>query len=183
MKFTDKEIIEGILIGNEKVINQFFYEECTPMFHYIIRKIFDYQAEKDELINELYIYLQADDWHKLRQFDYRSKLTTWLSVVATRFFQKKRAALIENESSETLIVEKGESFEQRVHTKLDVKTLLERLPNERYHFVIQKLILEDKEPQEVADEMEITVANLYNIKTRAIKELARIAGKEDDYVG
>ena len=183
MKFSDREIVNGILSNDTKVIQYFWFEQCTPMFHYIIHKVFDRQAEKNELINELYLYLQTDDWHKLRQFDYRSRLTTWMSVVAIRFFQKKRAALIENESPETLIVEKAESNEDRIHQKLDVESLINRMPNERYRFVIQKLMLEDKEPQEVADEMGIMVANLYNIKKRAVKELAKIAGKEDAYVG
>ena len=180
MKLTDKEIVTGILDNNEKVVSYFFYEECTPIFSYVISRIFDYQVEKDELINELYIYLQENDWQKLRQFNYRSRLTTWLRVVATRFFQKKRAALIENESSETLIVEKGESFEQRVHTKLDLKALLEHLPNSRYRLIIKEVVLEDKEPQEVADKMQITIDNLYNIKRRALLDLARLA-KEGGY--
>jgi DNA-directed RNA polymerase specialized sigma24 family protein len=39
-------------------------------------------------------------------------------------------------------------------------------------------MLEDKEPQEVADEMKITVDNLYNIKRRAMQQLIQIYGKE-----
>lgn len=153
------------------------------MFHYIIHKVFNRQAEKDELVNELYLYLQADDWHKLRQFDYRSRLTTWMKVVAIRFFQKKRNAMIENDSLDTLyMVESGYS-EKQIHQKLDAESLLEKLPNERFRFVIRKLVLEDKEPQELANEMVITVDNLYNIKRRALLQLARIAGKEDGYVG
>ncbi len=182
MNYNDKEIVEGILADNEQIVRYFFFEECTPIFRYIISKAFDYQAEENELINELYIYLQKNDWHKLRQFDYRSKLTTWISVVAIRFFQKKRMVLIENKSSETLIIEKVENNENRIHQKLDVENLINRLSNERYRFVIQRCIIEDKDPQEIAYEMGITVANLYNIKTRAIKELTLIARKEVSYV-
>jgi RNA polymerase sigma factor (sigma-70 family) len=153
------------------------------MFHYVIQKVFDYRVEKDELISELYLFLQADGWRKLRQFDYRSRLTTWLSVVTIRFFQKKRAGLIENNSLDTLIIEKADNSEERIHWNLDVKNLVGQLPNERYHFVIQRLILEDKEPQEVANEMGITVDNLYNIKRRALQMLAQIARKGNGYVG
>jgi DNA-directed RNA polymerase specialized sigma24 family protein len=66
---------------------------------------------------------------------------------------------------------------------LDVESLVGKLSNERYRFVIQRLILEDKELQEVANEMGITVDNLYNVKRRAMLQLALIARKEVGYVG
>jgi RNA polymerase sigma factor (sigma-70 family) len=183
MKFSDSEIVNGMLSSDPEIIQHFWFEQCTPMFHHIIYKVFARQAEKNELINELYLHLQANDWQKLRQFDYRSRLATWMSIVAIRFFQKKRNKLIENKSSEPLIIERAESNEEQIHHRLDVESLINRLPNERSRFVIRKLILEDKEPQDVANEMEITVDNLYNIKRRALLQLARIAGKEDSYVG
>jgi RNA polymerase sigma factor (sigma-70 family) len=183
MKISDREIINGILSNDSKIIQYFWFEQCTPVFHYIIYKVLDRQAEKNELINELHLYLQADDWYKLRQFNYRSSLTTWVRVVAIRFFQKKRNRMIENDSPDTLYTETAVNSEERIHQKLDVESLVEKLPNEKYRFVIRKLILEDKEPQELADKMGITVDNLYNIKRRALVQLARIAGKEDAYVG
>jgi RNA polymerase sigma factor (sigma-70 family) len=180
---SDKELINGILSNDHKVLQDFWLEQCTPMFHYIIHKVYDHRAEKDELINELYLYLQANDWRKLRQFDYRSQLTTWLTAVAIRFFQRKRNGVIENEWSEPLIIEKAENYEDGVHQRLDVESLIHKLSNERYRLVIQKLILEDREPQEVANEMGITVDNLYNIKRRAMRQLAQMVRKEDGYVG
>jgi RNA polymerase sigma factor (sigma-70 family) len=181
-ELSDKELIEGMINNDDGIIQYFFFEKCTSMFRYIIQKIFDCQVEKDELINELYLFLQMDDWRKLRQFDYRSRLTTWLSVVAIRFFQKKRAGLIENNAADTLYIEKTDNSEERIYRNLDIKTLIGELPNERYRFVIQRLILEDKEPQEVANEMKITVDNLYNIKRRAIQQIAQIARKGDSHV-
>jgi len=186
---SDRELIDRIVndegTGSSKdlILRYFFFEKCAPIFNHAVNRIFNGQVEKDELVGELFCYLQEKEWYKLRQFDYRSKLTTWLSVVATRFFQKKRAELLGIGLLDTLIKEKGESFERQLHRRLDVETLLKQLPNERYRYVIQKLILEDKEPQAVADEMNITMDNLYNIKRRALLQLARIAGKEDGYVG
>jgi RNA polymerase sigma factor (sigma-70 family) len=182
-ELSDKELVDGMINNDDSIIQYFFFEKCTPMFRYVIQKVFDYRVEKDELINELYLFLQADDWRKLRQFDYRSRLTTWLSVVAIRFFQKKRAGLIENNSFDALYMKETDNLEERIHRKLDVKNLVGQLPNERYRFVIQKLMMEDKEPQEVANEMGITVDNLYNIKRRALQMLAQIARKGDGYVG
>ncbi len=178
MKFSDREIINGILSNDTKIIQYFWFEHCTLMFHYIIYNVFDRRVEKNELINELYLYLQENNWQKLRQFNYRSRLTTWMQVVAIRFFQKKRTELIENKSSEPLIIEKAENNEEQIHQRLDVENLISRLSNERYRFVTQKLILEDMEPQSVADEMGITVDNLYNIKRRALMQLKEIIKNE-----
>jgi hypothetical protein len=49
------------------------------------------------------------------------------------------------------------------------------MPNKRYVFVIRRLILEDCETEELAREMNITTANLYNIKRRSMAQLTRIA--------
>jgi RNA polymerase sigma factor (sigma-70 family) len=179
---SDKEFIEAILSNDRVAIRYFFFEKCTPTFAYIIRHVFGYQVNKNELVNELYLYLRHDDWRKLRQFSYHSKLTTWVSVVAVRFFQKKRAMLIEKEASEALIAEKADFSaiyqEEQIYQKLDVESLLNRLPNERYRMVIRRLVLEDEEPQEIANEMGITVDNLYNVKQRALKQLTGIIKAE-----
>jgi RNA polymerase sigma factor (sigma-70 family) len=177
-KLSDRDLIEGMLNNSNDIIQYFFFEKCTPVLHYVTNRICDGKQEKNELINDLYLYLQKNDWYKLRQFDYRSKLTTWLSVVSIRFFQKKRAGLIDCEPLETLNISEKENPEKRLHQKLDVDSLINRLPNERYRFVIRELMLNDREPQEVAVEMKITVENLYNIKRRASQQLAKIAGME-----
>jgi len=49
------------------------------------------------------------------------------------------------------------------------------MPTKRYVYVIRRLILEDCEPEELAREMNITTANLYNIKRRSMAQLTRIA--------
>ena len=49
------------------------------------------------------------------------------------------------------------------------------MPNKRYVMVIRRLVLEDEDPERLAREMNITAANLYNIKRRAMAQLARVA--------
>ena len=178
---TDSKIIANILSDNEKAIRQFFFEECEPIFLYIIRKVFDCRIEKDELINELYIYLKENEWHKLRQLDCHNKLKTWVAKVALHFFIKKRDKLIKNESSEHLITEQI-AKDKDIFVAYDAENLLKELKNKRYRFVIQKLVLEDREPKEIASEMGITVNNLYKIKCLALRRLEEIIKKEMDYV-
>lgn len=49
------------------------------------------------------------------------------------------------------------------------------MTTKRYVFVIQRLVIEDQEPEQLAKEMDITVENLYNIKRRAMAQLTQVA--------
>ena len=57
----------------------------------------------------------------------------------------------------------------------DMERLFDNMPNKRYVYVIRRLILEDWEPEQLAKEMNITTANLYNIRRRAMAQLTRAA--------
>lgn len=175
----DKELVEGLINDNADIIRYFFYEKCAPMFHRINQKGYDRKAKTNELAHELYLYLRENDWHKLRLFDYQVQLMTWTSTVTTRFFFKKQLGIMENESLEESFNEQiAEKCEEQIHQRLEAENLMNRLSNQRYRFVLQKLFLEDMVPQKLADEMGITVDNLYNIKQRAIRKLNHIVRNE-----
>jgi hypothetical protein len=57
------------------------------------------------------------------------------------------------------------------------------MPNKRYAYVIKRLVLEDATPAIVAQELDITVDNLYNIKKRAIALLTAMVLQEDKVYG
>lgn len=182
-KYTDKEIIDGILRNDAMIIEHFFFKECKPLFAYIVRSVFDGKQEINELINELYLYLQHDNWYKVRQFDYRSQLITWISVVAIRFFQKKRALMIESDSIETLYEQNTFWHEANIgqDRRMDVHNAIQKMTNERYRYVIEELELKEREPEELAQEMNITIDNLYNIRRRARLQLRTIMVRKEDY--
>lgn len=176
--FADKELVEGLLSNDERIIDYFFFKKCSLLFGYIIKNVLDYRANSDELISELYIYLQENDWHKLRQFDYRSKLTTWLSVIAVRFFIKARGRVIENYPESTLYIDNGYDMQERVASKIDVDGILNKMSNERYREVLYNLFIEDMEPQVLADKLGMKVDNLYNLKRRALAQLIKMTQNE-----
>ena len=173
---TDKEIVNGILNGDEKIIRFFFFDQCSKLFTYIILAVFGGRADKNELMNELFLYLAKDDWHKLREFDFRSSLLTWISVVAVRFFTKKRDLLIENESTEALIKEDMFEFDNlsRVIMKMDLENAISQINNSRYREVIILLDINDQSYEDVANYLNVTPANLYNIHRRALSQLKLI---------
>lgn len=174
---TDKEIIQGLIARDNRVTEDFFFVKCRPLFCSIIKKVFDYEVEYDEFVNELYVYLMANDASKLRNFEYRSTVYQWLKVLAIRFFINKRARMIDDTSQETPY--DGRSLtadtEKDMTAEGDMERLFNNMPNKRYVHVIRCLILEDWEPEQLAQEMNITTANLYNIKRRAMAQLTRVA--------
>ena len=180
---TDHEIIEALIARDNRVTQEYLFEQCRPLFMAIIRRVFDYEVDYDEFVSELYLYLMENDAVRLKQFEGRSSLFTWLKVTSTRFFIKKRNQLIENSSHEPLYEqsEDAEDISEPMvyssnHTAtMDVERLLATMPNKRYVVVLRRLLLDEAEPELVAQEMNITVDNLYNIKRRAIQQLTQVA--------
>ncbi len=179
-QYTDEQIVNGILDGERPVIEYFFYRECTPVFIYIVRNLFDCRVDINELISEFYLYLSENDWYKIRQFDYRSRLLTWIRVVAIRFAQKKREELIGNPVAAALI-EKGYNPNGKLDRKLDIANALQKMWNPKYREVIDALDLREVHPRALAERMGVSVDNLYNIHRRARLQLALIMRKEDYY--
>lgn len=174
---TDQEIIQKLIARDNRVTEEFFFVKCRPLFLSIIRKVFDYEVDYDEFVNELYLYLMEDDARKLRNFEYRSSVYQWLKVLAIRFFIKKRDDLIDDSSDEALYEEtKNQPIDDMdTSAKGDLNRLFEMMPNKRYVLVLKRLVVDDWEPELLAEEMNVTVDNLYNIKRRAMAQLTQIA--------
>lgn len=182
---TDREIIQGLIDRDNYITGQFFNVKCRPLLTAIMRLVFNHPVEYDEMVNQLYDYLMADDCAKLRQFQYRSTIYQWLKVVATRFFIRNRNEMIENSSKD--FPYKRETDDDVIDTmniigvKLDVAKLLQLMENQRYADTIRHLVLNDMEPEQYALQIGVTVDNLYNIKKRAMTALTRIAIKYYGY--
>lgn len=183
---TDREIVEGLIRRDNEITRHFFYVSCRPLLTTIIRLIFSYPVEYNEIVSELYSYLMEDNAAKLRQFQYRSSLYQWLKVVATRFFIQRRNSLIEDKSREEdgQAVYSGENItdpSERIGNRMDVKAMLDRMDNRRYADVINHLIVRDEEPEQYASRIGVTVDNLYNIKRRALISFAQVVKRNYHY--
>lgn len=179
---TDKEIIDRLIARDSAVTDEFFFTRCRPLFNSIIRLVFSYPVDFDEFVNEFYLYLMENDAYRLRQFQGRSSIYQWMKVVAIRFFISKRDNMIDDTSKETLLDCDARTetvdFERKTSAKIDIGSLLNQMSNRRYVYVIKRLILDDAEPKVVADELAVSIDNLYNIKKRALAALTEIALNE-----
>ena len=180
---SDRDIVAAVIINDRAMIEFLFCEKCSGLLSYIAYAVFDNKVDKEELVSELFLYIAKDDWYKLKQFDFRSSLMTWMSVVATRFFQKKREELIEKDSDETLLSEIRETYQPHSskERQIDVRNALDKMTNARYKDVIYELDLKDVRPEDYAARNGITVDNLYNLHRRALLQLKSIMNEKEDY--
>lgn len=174
---TDREIINALIMRDEQKTRQFFFKNCRPLFMSIIRQIFSYEVDYDEFVNELYLYLMENDAYRLRQFKGRSSLYQWLKVIAIRYFISKRDSMIDAQSANTPYKEQASTTEadDSVCASADLRHLLAAMPNQRYAYIIKRLLIDDIEPEQLAREIGIETSNLYNIKRRAMTQLTRVA--------
>lgn len=181
---TDKEIINGLIVKDNQITADFFFVKCRPLFYSIIRHIFSYEVDYDEFVNELYQYLMENDAAKLRGFQYRCSLMQWLKVLAIHYFVKKRNMMIKDSTQESLYVTNiKENTESVSSARSDLERVFNLMQNKRYVYVIKKLVLEDVKPEQLAQELGVTTANLYNIKRRAMFALTEAALKDIKHYG
>lgn len=178
---TDQQIIEALIARDELVTKQFFFGSCRPLFLAVMRYVFSYDVDYDEFVNEFYLYLMDNDAYRLRQFQGRSTIYQWMKVVAIRYFIAKRNCMIDDESKDALldsvVQTKTVDGEKKLMAKMDMEQLFSLMPNRRYVYVIRRLVLQEAEPKVVAQELNTSVENLYNIKKRALSALTDIALK------
>ena len=179
-----REIVDALIGRDAQVTEQFFFNDCRPLFVSVIRHVFSYEVDYDEFVNEFYIYLMEDDARRLRQFEGRSSIFQWMKIVAIRYFIAKRNRMIDSNPRTPLFDRVAniadQSRDDESDARMDVEYLLAKLPNRRYAYVIRRLVLDDAEPQVVAQELGVEVFNLYNIQKRAIKALTELALKQVD---
>lgn len=181
---TDKEIINGLIVKDNQITADFFFVKCRPLFYSIIRHIFSYEVDYDEFVNELYQYLMENDAAKLRGFQYRCSLMQWLKVLAIHYFVKKRNMMIKDSTQESLYITNiKENTESVSSARSDLERVFNLMQNKRYVYVIKKLVLEDVKPEQLAQELGVTTANLYNIKRRAMFALTDAALKDIKHYG
>lgn len=176
-KLTDRELINAVCANNEKAIVYFFYEKFAAVFQYHIFKLFKYRTDVQDLIDEFFLYLYEDDWHKLRTFNgSKASLSTWISVVSFRFFQNYKLSKIDSRGL-IAINDKWESFvgdwveSQDAGLEMDINNAIASITNERDREIAQQIFIEDRDFQEIAKEFDLSIDYVYTVKNRLIKLL------------
>ena len=173
---SDRELVELLLANDQEAIEYVFFHRCNGMFAHIVYSVFQSQATKEELITDLYFYLSENEWSRLRQFEFKASLNTWLTVIAVRFFKKMRISQTKLVAIDPqLIVEtrKNETDDYDIineMSRLELYKAIDQLskPRERYALLAD---LTGKRAEDIAAEMGCTVAAVYNLTKKARMEL------------
>ena len=181
---SDRQLVDLLLTNDEKVVEYVFFHRCDGMFAHIINDVFQSQVKKEELITDFYLFLSADNWRRLRQFEFRSELSTWLTVVAIRYFNQKKDEIQTNLGNleESLMKEVRQIpddfdlFDEM--SRVELYEAIDKLPKSRERMAILGE-LAGKKAETIAEELGCTVAAVYNLTKKARKTLKkRMKGKE-----
>jgi len=176
---SDRELVDLLLANDEGAIEYLFFIRCNGMFAHIACNVFQSTHCKEELITDFYFFFSENDWSRLRQFEFKSGLNTWLTVIAVRYFKKIRISQTKLVAIDPqLIVEtkKNETDDYDIlneMSRLELYKAIDRLskPRERYALLAE---LTGKRAEEIANEMGCTIAAVYNLTKKARMELKSI---------
>lgn len=172
---TDQQIVNNLILGDHRTIKDFFFVRCKPMLIYIGHYFCLYKHTPEELIGEFYEFLSADDWHKLRIFKYTCSLNSYVTIIASRYFQHKRdkellpldenIALVKNLQYDS----KGDAFFME-----DLNMIIRKLqPFDR--FLVQRILIDGEKPGDILEEAKVFLAQDESLSTDAETD-AQFAG-------
>ncbi|MCR5822170.1 MAG: sigma-70 family RNA polymerase sigma factor [Bacteroidales bacterium] len=172
---SDRQFIADLLANDGKALECLLYDRYRPLLRFNAMKAAP-NVPVDDLVQELYIYLSADNWTRLKKYDPELPFDRWLSVVSYRFFKDFSLRMIDSRRQIPITNIKDQQLLnagtiQMTHIMMDIRQGLDKLEPPRDREILTALLVHDEEPQEVADRFKVTVDNLYNIKRRALAKL------------
>ena len=174
---TDQQIVNNLIIGDHRTIKDFFFVRCKPMLIYIGQYFCQYKHTPEELIGEFYEFLSADDWHKLRIFKYTCSLNSYVTIIASRYFQNKRDnkfVSLDDETNITVIKNLPNERDEDSFFMEELEKIMQRLqPFDR--FLVQRILIDGEKPGDILDEAKVLMAKDESLSTEA-KTDAQFAG-------
>ncbi len=173
----DRQFVADLMAGNERAVECLLYDRFRNLIRFNAMKAAP-NIPVDDLIQELYLYLSADRWDRLKKYDPTLPFDRWFSVVSYRFFKDFSHSMIDSRRQipithidDQKLLNAGTATMNTI--MMDIKQGLNELEPPRDREVLTALLLNDEEPQEVAERFSVTVDNLYNIKRRALAKLIK----------
>lgn len=176
---NDEHLIRQLLAGNERAVNYVFYDHFTSLLrHNAAKAAGNKGVPYDDLVQELFLYLSANNWAQLRKYNPEMPFVNWFSVVSYRFFKDFSRSMIDSSLKVPISNTSDHLFRQHESVDLfslmgDVQRALAKLKPPRDRDILEALIIRDEEPEKVAVRHNVTVDNLYNIKRRALAKLIK----------
>ena len=164
---TDQQIVNNLIIGDHRTIKDFFFVRCKPMLIYIGQYFCQHKHTPEELIGEFYEFLSADDWHKLRIFKYTCSLNSYVTIIASRYFQHKRdKELLPLDENIAFVKNLQDDRHSDAFFMEDLGKIIARLqPFDR--FLVQRILIDGEKPGDILDEAKVLMAKDESLSTDA----------------
>ena len=149
---TDKTIIERLIAGDKEIINVFLFVRMKEAFAYIAQYFSPAPVTADDVLNEAYVVLSANDWHKLRIFKGTCRLKTYVTVIMARHFQHKRNVLIGVDDNALAALGGSTTDSEDSFMMADVKKIISRFkPVDQ--LILKRVMIDGEKPRDILDEV------------------------------
>lgn len=176
---NDAQLVCDLVVNDEVAVRYVFYEHYTSLLRFnALKACHGKDVMVDDLIQELYLYLSANEWERLKKYDPLMPFVNWFSVVSYRFFKDFSRSMIDSSSVMPISNMNDHSIAMAGTGKIssimmDIKRAISKLRPPRDKEILEALLIRDEEPERVAERFSVTVDNLYNIKRRALAKLIK----------
>ena len=171
----DREIVERLMANEPGMVREFFFERCRPMLTYVGQYFCRVKESPEDLIGEFYEFLAADNWRRLRIFRFTCSLNSYVTIIATRYFQHKRdreTVSMEEHEGEMRTLRDGDGGNPFFME--DVRSAIEKMqPLDR--FLLRRILIDGEKPGDILDEAAAFIEKDETVSTKA-QDRSQLAG-------
>ncbi|MBM6673799.1 RNA polymerase sigma factor [Marseilla massiliensis] len=197
----DLKIAQAIINRDDKVTRFYLYKKCYPLFKSIYNRYYTDCVCCKEFIDEIYVLILTPSKEtgrcQLEHFRGESSLVTWLKTISL-FYCYKRFKIKKLKPEQEPISTNGnggkDMFNDRKETmygsieidvnnlnREDIQKLLDLMPNSSYRKLIRLRYFEQKNNEETARILGVTMGNYYNMHKRAKEQFTFYCRKEESH--
>jgi len=190
--FDEKALLKRCLEDDKRAWDTFVERYNRVIYGAIVQTLTKYSfSEKNQVIEDLFqtVFLSLIEFNfkKLRQFQGKCKLSSWLHIISARiaidFLRKKKEQFSLNgetdqEKSFKEGLTNGKPLPDDLLNQKDEQKLYEIIKNQlnaRDRLFVELFYVKELSPAEVSKIMNITPNNVYQIKNRVRNTMAKIA--------
>ncbi len=179
----DLALVQKVIAGDNDA-HQLFMEQAQKIaqkcFANVRRRSPWVSQEEADLLQRFWLMLLDKERRVLRTYSGQARLTTWLYVLATRFFQREAGQLkrlnnaLDSKTSQEPLDEResAETTQMRRTEIREVRNALARLPSQD-RLLLAMLFEQDLPAHEIGQTLGLTPSGVRMKKQRLLKKLAK----------
>ena len=197
----DLKIAQALIRRDEELTRYYLYQKCYPLFKSIYDRYYTDCTCCREFINEIYILIltpsKATGQCQLEHFRGESSLITWLKTISLFYCYKRFKMKQQKPEYEPIRLNGNEEnnvsgdIKESIYGSIEIDTsymnredickILDLMPNSSYRELIRLRYLEQKDNEETARILGVTMGNYYNMHKRAKEQFVFYCRKEESH--